>query len=192
MKEDGTVIIIFFTIPTLLIEVIVFVLGAIVFQPIDHAKEACIHIENWSNSHTPIMLIIFAVISVLISLIVKGNIGDRIINIPAFFTGIYLIYSLILFGLCDMLRTLDGMWFLFALFFCAIWIILVFIFILLAVLGTLVPCLVGQIIKGNIARYITTGVISTIVSIVMFGFSAMFATEYWKPLGNIFISIFGK
>ena len=89
MKE-GAGIIIFFTMPALLIEVIVFVLGAIVFQPIDHAEEACVHIVNWSNSYTPIMLISFA------------------------------------------------------------------------------------------------------VSIVMLGISAMFATEYWKPLGNIFISIFGE
>ncbi len=74
-----------FTIPALLIEVIVFVLGAIVFQPIDHAEEACVHIVNWSNSYTPIMLMIFAAISVLISFIVKDNMADRIINIPAFF-----------------------------------------------------------------------------------------------------------
>lgn len=45
---------------------------------------------------------------------------------------------------------------------------------------------------GNIARYITTGLISFAVSIIMLGISAMFATEYWKPLGNIFISIFGQ
>lgn len=149
--KDGTIIIIFFTIPALLIEVIVFVLGAIVFQPISHAKEACIHIVNWSNSYTPIFLIIFAVISVLISFIVKDNMADRIINIPAFFTGTYLVYSLILYGLCDMLSTLDGIWFLFAVIFCAIWILLVFIFILLAVLGMLIPYLVGQVIMGNIA-----------------------------------------
>lgn len=191
MKE-GAGIIIFFTVPTLLIEVIVFVLGAIVFQPIDHAEEACVHIVNWSNSYTPIMLMIFAAISVFISFIVKDNMADRIINISAFFTGIHLIYSLILYGLCDMLSTLDGIWFLFAVIFCAIWILLVFIFILLAVLGMLIPYLVGQVIMGNIARYITTGLISFAVSIVMLGISAMFATEYWKPLGNIFISIFGQ
>ena len=183
MKE-GAGIIIFFTIPALLSEVIVFVLGAIVFQPIDHAEEACVHIVNWSNSYTPIMLMIFAAISVLISFIVKDNMADRIINIPAFFTGIYLVYSLILYGLCDMLSTLDGIWFLFAVIFCAIWI--------LAVLGMFIPYLVGQVIMGNIARYITTGLISFAVSIVMLGISAMFATEYWKPLGNIFISIFGQ
>ena len=118
--------------------------------------------------------------------------ADRIINIPAFFTGIYLVYSLILYGLCDMLSTLDGIWFFFAVIFCAIWILLVFIFILLAVLGMFIPYLVGQVIMGNIARYITTGLISFAVSIVMLGISAMFATEYWKPLGNIFISIFGQ
>ena len=191
MKE-GAGIIIFFTIPALLSEVIVFVLGAIVFQPIDHAEESCVHIVNWSNSYTPIMLMIFAAISVLISFIVKDNMADRIINIPAFFTGIYLVYSLILYGLCDMLSTLDGIWFLFAVIFCAIWILLVFIFILLAVLGMFIPYLVGQVIMGNIARYITTGLISFAVSIVMLGISAMFATEYWKPLGNIFISIFGQ
>ncbi len=138
------------------------------------------------------MLIIFATISVFISFIVKDNMADRIINIPAFFTGIYLVYSLILYGLCDMFSTLHGIWFLFAVIFCAIWILLVFIFILLAVLGMLIPYLVGQVIMGNIARYITTGLISSAVSIVMFGISAMFATEYWRPLGNIFISILGE
>ena len=123
---------------------------------------------------------------------VQDNMVDRIINIPAFFSGIYLVYSLILYGLCDMFRSLDGMWFIFAIIICAFWILLVFIFILIAVLGTLIPCLIGLKIKGDMARYMTTGIISSVVSVVMFGISAMFAIEYWRPLGNIFLLIFGE
>lgn len=192
MRETGVTIIFFFSIPWLLIEGLMFIVGAITCKPVEMGKTAYTSVITWTNNYTGIVLVIMAVICIIISLLLGETIPEKIIYIPSMFLGFWLIYNLIIYGMTDLFSGLEGIWLIFAIFFALIWIVLVFIFIIITIVGTVLPICVANNVKNNISRYFIKGTLSLAVSGVALWLNFMFSTEFWHPAGQIFISLFGE
>ncbi len=191
-EEEGVYIVFFFSIPWLLIEIIAFVLGAIFCRPVEMGKEVYNNIINWTNNYTGVILIIMAGICIFISVLLGKTVIEKIIYMPTMFLGFWLIYNLIIYGMTDLFSGFDGIWIIFAILSGLMWVLLVFIFIVITIMATIVlPVCIANGIKNIVSRCLIKGFISMVVSAIALWLNFMFSTEFWQPAGKIFISIFG-
>lgn len=191
-EETGVTIIFFFSIPWLLIEGIMFIVGAISCKPIEMGKVAYTSVIAWTNNYTGIALVIMAVICIIISYLLGETMTEKIIYFPSIFLGFWLIYNLIIYGMTELFSGLEGIWLIFAIIFALIWIALVFVFIVITIVGTVLPICIANNVKNNISRCLIKGTLSLIASVIALWLNFMFSTEFWHPAGQIFISLFGE
>ena len=192
MRETGITIVFFFSIPWLLIEGIVFIFGAISCQPVEMGKTSYKYIIAWTNNYTEIVLIIMAIICILVSILLGKTIKEKIIYMPSMFLGFWLIYNLIIYGMTEFFRGLEGIWLIFAIFFGLIWVAIVFLFIIFTIGGTFLPIYVANDIENVFSRCLIKGILSLVTSGIALWLNLMFSTEFWQPAGRIFICIFGQ